>query len=283
MVKKYLFIAIISLFFCIHTKNDEKRYLILWDLGDALVYVSYLGMAAHIGLPDLAWYHFFVATEKNQIQNLLFDVLEEYGGKQEGPAHEQSYHTAHRPLPKIFHEWLAGKILNPKKLVKKIHRKIDQLYGSGYFKSNLEYRVAKNGVAAMFNPEALISNTYASKEALEIVQEIALVGKHQQTILSNWDGVSYEDFKASPAGRELSRYFNMDDVVISGLIKRMKPQQNIFEFCFEKYKIPLENWIFIDDQLENVDAARRYGITAIHVKNHDFRKLRKELKLLGIL
>ena len=153
----------------------------------------------------------------------------------------------------------------------------------GYFKSNLEYRVAKNGVAAMFNPEALIGNTYASKEALEIVKEIALEGKHQQTILSNWDGVSYEDFKASPAGKELSRYFNMDAVIISGLVKLMKPQLNIFDYCLEKNKIPVENWIFIDDQEENIAAARRYGITAIQVKNHNFKQLRKELKALGVV
>ena len=279
MVKKYLLYILLFL----TLSSEAKRYLVIWDLGDALVYVSYLGMATTIGLPDLAWYHLFVATDRAQIQNLLFDVLEEYGGKQEGPDHEKSYHTAHRPLPKVFHDWLAGKILNPKKLVKKIHRKIDQLYGAGYFKSNLEYRVAKNGVAAMFNPEALISNVYVCKEALEIVQEIALIGKHQQTILSNWDGVSYDNFKESPAGRELSRYFNMDAVIISGLVKLMKPQQNIFDYCLEKYKIPVENWIFIDDQQENVDAARRYGITAIQVKNHNFKQLRKELKALGVV
>lgn len=279
MIKKYF---LIFLFFLTQS-TQAKKYLIIWDLGDALVYVSYLGMATKIGLPELAWYQLFEAKERGQIQNMLFDVLEEYGGKQEGPDQEKSYHTAHRPLPKVFHDWLAGKISNPEKLVKKIHKKINQLYGAGYFKSNLEYRVAKNGVAAMFNPEALIANTYVCKEALEIVQEIALTGIHQQTILSNWDGVSYEDFKASPAGIELSRYFNMDAVIISGLVKLMKPQVNIFDYCLEKTKIPVENWIFIDDQQENVDAARRYGITAIQVKNHNFKQLRKELKALGVL
>ncbi len=279
MVKKYL----IALVLFLTVSTNTKQFLVIWDLGDALVYVSYLGMAMKIGLPDLAWYHLFEATEKDQIQNMLFDVLEIYGGKQEGPDHEKSYHTAHRPLPKVFHDWLAGKILDPKKLIKKIHKKIDELYGAGYFKSNLEYRVAKNGIAGMFNPEALIANTYVCKEALEIVQELAFQGKHQQTIISNWDGVSFKNFITSPAGRELSRYFNMDAVIISGLVKLMKPQQNIFDYCLEKYKIPVENWIFIDDQRENVEAARRYGITSIQVKNHNFKELRKELKALGVL
>lgn len=279
MVKRYLIIAASLLTLII----DAKPYLIIWDLGGALVDVSYFGMAMEIGLPDLIWYQLFVAKDKNQIQDLLFDVMEEYGGKQECSDLEKIYHAQHRALPKVFRDWLAGKILNPKKLVKRIHRKIEQLYGAGYFTSNLEYRIAKNGIAAMFNPEALIANISVCKEALAMVQEIALAGVHQQTILSNWDGVSYDNFKASPVGKEIARYFNMDAVIISGLVKRTKPQQSMFDYCAEKYTIPIKDWIVIDDQLENVEAARRYGITAIQIKDHDFKQLRKELKALGVL
>jgi FMN phosphatase YigB (HAD superfamily) len=279
MVKKTLFFVFLLLSLSI----DAKRYLVIWDLGDTLVYVSIFGMVSKIGIADCAWYHIFNTKEKDQLQNLIFDVLEEYGGKQDGPDEEKSYHTAHRPLPKIMHLWLEGKILKPEKLVKKIHRKIDQLYGSGYFASNLEYRIVKNAIAAMFNPEVLVKNTCILKDALEIVQEIAQKGIHQQTILSNWDGVSFDNFKTSPTGQELARYFNMDQIIISGTLKLVKPQKNIFDRCLERYGVPLENCVFIDDQRENVDAARRYGITSIQIKNHDFKQLRKELKSLGVL
>ncbi len=260
-----------------------EPYLIIWDLGDTLIYVSIFGMVTEIGLPDCAIYHLFHTKKKDQLQNLIFDVLEEYGGKQTGPDLEKSYHTAHRALPQVMCDWLAGKILEPAQLVKKIHRKIEKLNKKGYFKNTLEYRIIKNAVASMFNPEVLIRNTKILPQALEMVQEIAYQGKHQQTIISNWDGVSYTNFKQSLTGKELSRYFDMNSIIISGSLKIIKPDQSIFDECLDRYGITADQCIFIDDQEENVNAARRYGFIGLHIKNHDFKQLRKELVALGVL
>jgi FMN phosphatase YigB (HAD superfamily) len=279
MMKKIL----ISLSFFLLGPIAAKPYLIIWDLGDTLVYVSLFRMVVDIGFADCAWYHAFHTKEKNQLQNLLFDVLEEFGGKQTCPDDQKSYHTAHRPLPQVMCDWLAGRILEPKILVKALGRKIKELYGSGYFRNNLEYRIVKSAVGAMFNPEVLVKNTKLLKEALEIVQEIAHEGIHQQTILSNWDGVSYTNFKNSPTGQELSRYFNMDDVIISGSLNTIKPQQTIFDQCLNRYGFAPEDCIFIDDQKENVEAARSLGFKAIQIKHYDFKQLRKELTALGVL
>ncbi len=279
MMKRYLFLY---LFFLLPPLS-AKQYLIVWDLGDTLVYVSIFGMITQIGIRDCIRYHLFNTTEKNQLQNLIFDVLEEYGGKQEGPHQEKSFHTAHRPLPQVMCDWLAGRIREPKKLVKKIQRKVEELYGAGYFKNNLEYRIIKKAVAAIFNPDVLIKNTKILKDALEIVQEIAQQGIHQQTILSNWDGVSYENFKASDSGQVLSRYFDMDAVIISGSLNLVKPQQHIFDRCLKHYGVSAEQCIFIDDQKENIDAARKLGFTAIQIKNYNFKQLRHDLATYGVL
>ncbi len=281
-------IRILSILFFIHSSivsiSTTDPYLIIWDLGDTLIYVTIPGMVAQIGIADCVLYQLFHAKDRNHLQNRIFDVLEAYGGIQEGPLHDRSYHTAsHRQLPKVMCDWLAGIILEPKKLVKKIHRKMKELSAQNFFKNELEYRIIKNAVAAIFNPDVLIKNTRVLKEALEIVKEIALSGLHRQTILSNWDGVSYDQFKASPAGQELSRYFNMDDITISGMLNIIKPQQVIFEECLKRFGVTPEKCIFIDDQKENIDAARSYGLIALQIKNHDFKQLRKDLASWGIL
>lgn len=258
-------------------------YLVMWDLGDTLIAVSKASMVMHIGLGNCAWYHMRHTKEKDQLQNLLFDVLEEYGGGQKGEKHEMSYHTGHRPLPQIMCDWLAGKIKDPKRLVRKIHKKIDLLHEENYFKNNLEYKIVKNAIASMFDPEILVKCTYVLKEALEIIEEIAQKGVHQQTILSNLDHISFEVLKNSSAGHELSRYFNMDSIVISGLVDCIKPHPDIFDICLERYNLPAEQILLIDDQKENVAGARRNGFMGIQIKNHDFKQLRKELEEIGIL
>ena len=257
--------------------------LILWDLGDTLVSVSILGMVSEIGIADCLVYHLFHTKEKDQLQNLLFDVLEEYGGRQHGSKDQLCYHTAHRPLPRIMCEWLAGNVTDSEKLVRKIHKKIDSLYSNGYFQNEREYRIVKNAIAAMFNPQVLVRNTYVIKQALELVKEIARSTTHVQTIISNWDGISYSDLRESETGKTLSCYFDLNSIAISGSLNALKPRQTIFDICLEKYGLEASECILIDDQKENCDAAQRYGFLTIQVKNHDFKAVRKELVRLGVL
>lgn len=275
----------ITIFFTLVCVGLVEAKVVVWDLGDTLVYVNIWGMVTEIGLVDCGFYHIFYTKKKDQLQNKIFDVLELLSGKQRGPKHEKSYHTAHRPLPQVMCDWLAGKILHPKKLIRELEFKIDALYNQTpeYFKNQLEYRLVKKAIKAMFNPKILVKNTHILKEAIEIVQEIAQKGVHQQTILSNWDGVSYDDFKVSEAGQELSRYFNMDKIIISGSLNLLKPQQNIFDYCLECCGVPAHECVFIDDQKENIDAARRLGFTCIQIKHYDFKQLRKDLQTQGIL
>lgn len=260
-----------------------QSYLIIWDLGDTLVYVSKLGMVSHIGLADCICYHLFHNQDPNKLQNLLFDVLEECGGKQTGDPEEMSYHTQHRPLPQILCDWLSGALIDQHQLIKTINKKLKQLKKQNYFKNDLEYKIVKKAIESMFRPEVLIECTHVCKEALKIVEEIGRRGIHQQTILSNWDGMSFNTFKASPAGKELSRFFDMDALFISSHLKCLKPHPDIFNYIFERYQTTPEQCLFIDDQFENVRSAQKINVNAIQVKNHDFKQLRKDLITFGIL
>lgn len=55
----------------------------------------------------------------------------------------------------------------------------------------------------------------------------------------------------------------MEDMVISGVEKVMKPDHRIFELALNRFGIKAEETIFLDDNPVNVQAAREMGIKGI--------------------
>ncbi|MFN4191268.1 MAG: HAD family hydrolase [Pseudothermotoga sp.] len=74
------------------------------------------------------------------------------------------------------------------------------------------------------------------------------------------------------------KYF--DGIVISSHVNQIKPDEEIFKILIHRYDVRPERSIFIDDKLENVQAAIRLGFTVIHLTDH--RQLREQLiQVLG--
>jgi 2-haloacid dehalogenase len=72
-----------------------------------------------------------------------------------------------------------------------------------------------------------------------------------------------------------------DGVVVSGRVKMVKPERDIFDHLTERYGLRAEDLFFIDDHEPNIIAARSYGIAA-----HLFRDaagLRRALVDHGLL
>ncbi len=55
----------------------------------------------------------------------------------------------------------------------------------------------------------------------------------------------------------------MEDMVISGVEKVMKPDHRIFELALNRFGIKAEETIFLDDNPVNIQAAREMGIKGI--------------------
>lgn len=82
---------------------------------------------------------------------------------------------------------------------------------------------------------------------------------HGTALLSNSWG-----FDGYPRARLEAAF---DVLVISGEVGLRKPDREIFEHAAQRLGVELEACVFVDDLPENVDAAARYGITA--VLHHD--------------
>ena len=61
----------------------------------------------------------------------------------------------------------------------------------------------------------------------------------------------------------------------------IKPDARIFRILLERYDIPADAAVFIDDNPGNAAAAQALGIHGIHFRSPEV--LRRELETLGIL
>ena len=75
-------------------------------------------------------------------------------------------------------------------------------------------------------------------------------------------------------------YFNLfNPVVLSHENRVKKPNPEAFQILLKKLKKPASSVIFIDDRIENVEAAKNQGIDAIHFINP--KQLKEELERRG--
>ncbi len=94
--------------------------------------------------------------------------------------------------------------------------------------------------------------------------------------LTNW---SQETF---PIARSMHREFDLfDGILVSGEEGMAKPDPRIFQRLLDRFNLPAERVVFIDDNRANIEAAAKLGLHAIHFT--DANCLRKELVGLGLL
>jgi 2-haloacid dehalogenase len=94
--------------------------------------------------------------------------------------------------------------------------------------------------------------------------------------LSNWSAEMFPHAEEKYDWLEL-----FDGVVVSGRVKMIKPDREIFDYLLDTFQLRAADLLFIDDHEPNVVAARSYGIAA-----HLFRGaegLRRELVAEGLL
>ena len=80
--------------------------------------------------------------------------------------------------------------------------------------------------------------------------------------LSNW---SHETF---PIACERFPFLNeFDDRIISGEVKMIKPDPEIFHLMFERFNLTPETTVYIDDSKANIKTAQDLGLKAIHFQS----------------
>lgn len=93
--------------------------------------------------------------------------------------------------------------------------------------------------------------------------------------LTNWPA------EAFPRARQQFDFLShFKGIVVSGEEKVTKPNAKIYNILLQRYQLNAHETVFIDDRLENVEAAQKLGFHGIPFK--DAKQLKKALSGLGV-
>ena len=108
----------------------------------------------------------------------------------------------------------------------------------------------------------------------ELIEEIKNKG-YKIYLLSNVTAGFKEKYKTIDDVYEVLK--NFDGLVISGDVKMVKPNKEIYEYLLNKFQLKAQECIFIDDRKENTDAAINCGLSA-YTFNGDAQKLKEYIE-----
>ena len=126
--------------------------------------------------------------------------------------------------------------------------------------SCIERTILRRLTHAVFDPVAFSQSCIVTKEAIQLVKKCKKRG-FRVGILSNLDAQSFALVKHN--NPELFNLFAEEDIFVSGNLGLVKPDPKIYAYVLDKIQGPV---ILVDDQLENIIAARKAGFKAIHFK-----------------
>jgi 2-haloacid dehalogenase len=114
------------------------------------------------------------------------------------------------------------------------------------------------------------------EETVAILASIKESKRFRLYALTNW---SAETFPWALDNFQFLHWF--EGIVVSGVEKTRKPFPDFYQILFDRYKVNPVTSIFIDDNIKNIEGAKKIGLPTIHFKDPSL--LRKQLTDLGIL
>ena len=111
--------------------------------------------------------------------------------------------------------------------------------------------------------------------SFEIVDELAARGVPLYAI-TNFGAEFWDGFRPTQL-----IFDHFRDIIVSGVEKMVKPDAAIYQLALARFNLSAGEAIFIDDNLDNVMAARENGFAAHHFT--DAQTLRAELSALGLV
>ncbi len=113
------------------------------------------------------------------------------------------------------------------------------------------------------------------KDTVTILEKLIKSPDYKVVALTNW---SHETFPKALNKFDFLQWF--EGIIVSGEEKTRKPFDDIYLLTLDRFNIKAEQSIFIDDNLENIEAANSLGINGIQFKRPE--QLAQQLKKYNI-
>ena len=134
------------------------------------------------------------------------------------------------------------------------------------------------------DPQALASVMKPVAQGIQLLRDVR---QHAWTIdsdvrvylLSNFNSEAFAWVRRR--NPELMDLF--DGILVSGEVHRLKPWPEIYQHALKRWNLQPEDCLFLDDALENVQAARRLGIPSFVFDRKNTTPIREYLRTEGLL
>jgi HAD superfamily hydrolase (TIGR01509 family) len=152
------------------------------------------------------------------------------------------------------------------------------------FISCSEYCIIKKIIHLIFCSTELSDLIYPFDDMVDFIEKAAKEidpktgkKKHQIFILSNMPKEVFEKIKTRKSLKKLFNLIPESHWVISGQVKMIKPNKNIYEYVLNTFNLNAQDCVFVDDQEENIKTAAELGFNVIHCTS-DRKAVFKQLK-----
>ena len=161
---------------------------------------------------------------------------------------------------------LVGVLVNEKDIeLSEIEEKLERMFGPNL--NDADYliearKIIEKDSIIMNITEALIDKLYKVKDR-EIFKKIKEKNENVKLIIATNHLSFVRDF--------IGESFNidyLDDLIISAEIHKIKPNADFYEYILNKYNIDSKELLFLDDNIDNVNGAKRLGINTIKVEKN---------------
>jgi HAD superfamily hydrolase (TIGR01509 family) len=278
-LKSQKFLHLVSLILCIAVSSpvhittyadralDGKELIFIFDLGGVLVKTDRLKALASLGilsiLKQIMWYQQTPALLQKKLYTTL-TAMEKFIPNSAEFISLKSLNAcdgAGVKMPLIMRAWLAG-FLSGTEVVHAYYRFASSTESEYYFANLSERQLISDMVQMVFTPTLFIETQYIPEKVQQTIEQLKQSG-FRIYILSNWEEEAFLLLQA----RYPEFFALFDGIMISGMERCMKPDQEIFTRLLNRYDLQPQNCLFFDDQIENIHAARELSLHAVQCQD----------------
>ncbi|MBN1549653.1 HAD-IA family hydrolase [Candidatus Babeliales bacterium] len=268
---------------------DEPAQIkaVMCGLGDVLIKSSSYKLVRSIGLGDVMWYTSTGGHTTDDLKNMMFsfiDYMAEVENKEKRSSSKRTPTIKGHPMSPAMILWKKGKLSSVAMLeIALLH--VEDMDRNGVFESEVEKRIATNMAKALLDPETQAKSKDEILDSTKIIRMLASQkdksGKRKYIFIL----VSNTETELIPLlTQRFPNIFNIfDDVIMSGDIGMMKPDEDIYDYILEKYNLKPSECVFLDSAQENIEAAEDIGIHSIKIQKGCYKQVRTGLADLGML
>lgn len=161
---------------------------------------------------------------------------------------------------------LVGVLVNEKDIeLSETEEKLERMFGPNL--NDADYliearKIIEKDSIIMNITKTLIDKLYKAKDR-EIFKKVKEKNENVKVIIAT----NHLSFVRNFIGESFNVDY-LDDLIISAEIHKIKPNSEFYKYILDKYNIDSKELLFVDDNIENINAAKKLGINTIKVEKH---------------